>query len=69
MAGVLQFLAEEILILSGQVCIQNGHKLIAPKHINLALRSDEEMSKLMFNSQISQGNIQENIHEHLIKRN
>ena len=55
MAGVLQYLSEEILELSGKMCVQHKRSTIQPQHINLALRSDEELSKMIFMSQISEG--------------
>ena len=48
MAGVLQYLAEEVLDLSANVCLEHKKKTISPKHLNLALRSDPELGKMMY---------------------
>ena len=50
MAGVLQFLCEEILELAGEMCQQHKKKTISPKHLNLALRADEELAKMLYMS-------------------
>ena len=55
MAGVLEYLTVEILELAGNVCEQHKKKTIAPKHLNLGVRSDDELSKLMSEVVISQG--------------
>ena len=67
MAGVLQYLCEEILELSGKMCLQHKNKTISPKHINLALRSDEELSKMFYLSQISEGGQLVHIHDDLLQ--
>ena len=66
MAGVLQFLCEEILELAGEMCLQHKKKTISPKHLNLALRADEELAKMLFMSQISEGGMLPNVNEYLL---
>ena len=41
--------------LVGNNCEENKKKTIAPKHLNLAVRSDPELNKLMHSITISQG--------------
>ena len=65
MAGVLEFITAEILELAGNVCEEHGRKTIAPKHINLGVRSDEELNKMMCNITISQGGMLPHINEYL----
>ena len=65
MAGVLQYLCEELCELSGDMCESRKRKTIAPEHINLAMRSDHELAKLMFKTTIAQGGMLPNIHEFL----
>jgi histone H2A len=55
MAGVLEYITAEIIELAGSVCEENKKKTIAPKHLNLAVRSDPELNKLMHSITISQG--------------
>ena len=47
MAGVLEYLTAEICELAGNICEKNKMKTIQPKHINLGVRSDDELNKLM----------------------
>ena len=67
MAGVLQYLCEEILELSGKMCLQHKRLQIKPQHINLALRSDEELSKMFYLSQISEGGQLVKVHDELLQ--
>jgi len=55
LSGVLEYLTAEIIELAGSVCEENKKKTIAPKHLNLAVRSDPELNKLMHTITISQG--------------
>jgi len=55
MAAVLDYLTGEILELAGNICAEAGRKTIAPKHINVGIRHDEELAKLIINTTISQG--------------
>ena len=53
LAGVLEYITAEIIELAGSVCEENKKKTIAPKHLNLAVRSDPELNKLMHSITIS----------------
>jgi len=48
-------------MLAGDICEQHGRKTIAPQHLNLAIRSDPELAKLMVSSTISQGGMLPNV--------
>ena len=65
LAGVLEYITAEIIELAGSVCEENKKKTIAPKHLNLAVRSDPELNKLMHSITISQGGQLPNIQEFL----
>ena len=65
MAGVLQYLCEELCELSGDMCESRKRKTISPEHINLALRSDHEFAKIMHMTTIAQGGMLPNINEFL----
>ena len=55
MAAVLEYLSAEILELAGDVCEQHKKKTIAPKHINLGIRQDDELGKILAYTTIAQG--------------
>ena len=44
LAGMLEYLTAEILEVAGNVCHQGKKKTIAPKHLNLGVRGDQELS-------------------------
>ena len=68
LAGVLEYLTAEIVELAGNICEKHKKKTIAPKHINLGVRSDEELSKLMCEVTVSQGGQLPNVPEFFLKK-
>lgn len=66
LAAVLEYLAAEILELAGNAAKDNKKSRIIPRHIQLAVRNDEELSKLMCNTTISNGGVVPNINEKLL---
>lgn len=68
MAGVLQYIAEELCELSGDMCESYKKKTITPQHINLAMRSDPELNKLMHQTTVSMGGMLPNINEFLMPK-
>lgn len=54
MAAVLEYLCSEILELSQEQCEIMKTKTIKPKHINMAIRCDNELNKLICLSTISE---------------
>ena len=61
MAAVLEYITSEILELSGNACTENKKKTIAPRHIMLAMRNDEELNKLIASTTISTGGVLPNV--------
>ena len=68
MAGVLEYLVAEVLELAGANAKNRRHKTIQPKDINLAIRGDDELSKLMCDATIAQGSVVPHIHDQLLPK-
>ena len=67
MAATLEYLTSEILELAGNAAHEAGKKTIAPRHLQLAVRNDEELAKLMSATMIANGGYMSNIHPFLLK--
>eukprot|EP00953_Heterococcus_sp_UTEX-ZZ885_P013493 7715-Heterococcus_DN1.PRE.1 len=61
-AAVMEYLAAEILELSGNAARDNKKSRIVPRHIQLAVRNDEELNKLLSHVTIAAGGVLPNIH-------
>ncbi|KAF8661314.1 hypothetical protein AX16_001411 [Volvariella volvacea WC 439] len=57
LAAVLEYLAAEILELAGNAARDNNKKRIMPRHLQLAIRNDEELNRLLGHVIISQGGV------------
>lgn len=68
MATVLEYLTSEILELAGNATKESRGKRVAPRHILLAVRKDEELNELLKHVTISQGGVLANIHQVLLPK-
>eukprot|EP01090_Pellita_catalonica_P020487 TRINITY_DN7349_c0_g1_i1.p1 TRINITY_DN7349_c0_g1~~TRINITY_DN7349_c0_g1_i1.p1 ORF type:complete len:150 (-),score=23.85 TRINITY_DN7349_c0_g1_i1:45-452(-) len=68
LAAVLEYLVAEILELAGNASRDNNRIRIIPRHIQLAVRNDEELNKLLQNVTIASGGVIPNIHSVLIPK-
>jgi histone H2A len=68
LAAVLEYLSAEILELAGNAAKDNKKKRIVPRHIQLAVRNDEELGKLLGGVTIAAGGVLPNVHSSLIKK-
>uniref|UniRef100_A0A1E1X1E7 Histone H2A n=1 Tax=Amblyomma aureolatum TaxID=187763 RepID=A0A1E1X1E7_9ACAR len=68
MAAVLEYLAAEVLELAGNAARDNNKTRITPRHIQLAVRNDEELSKLLSGVTISEGGVLPHIPSELLPK-
>ncbi|KAK7945464.1 hypothetical protein WMY93_001192 [Mugilogobius chulae] len=68
LAAVLEYLCAEILELAGNASRDNKKSRIAPRHILLAVRNDEELNKLLAGVTISDGGVIPNIQASLLPK-
>jgi len=68
MAAVLEYLSAEILELAGNAARDNKKSRIIPRHIQLAVRNDEELNKLLAGVTISEGGVLPNIQAVLLPK-
>uniref|UniRef100_A0A8B9JTZ5 Histone H2A n=1 Tax=Astyanax mexicanus TaxID=7994 RepID=A0A8B9JTZ5_ASTMX len=68
LASVLEYLSAEVLELAGNASRDNKKRRIAPRHIQLAVRNDEELNALLGSVTISEGGVLPNIQAQLLPK-
>jgi histone H2A len=64
----MEYLAAEILELAGNAALDNKKHRIVPRHVQLAVRNDYELSKLLSGVTIASGGVLPNIPAQLLNK-
>eukprot|EP00887_Chlorella_sp_A99_P003628 scaffold7.g3628.t1 len=65
---LVRYLSAEVLELAGNAARDNKKTRIIPRHIQLAVRNDEELSKLLAGVTLPEGGVLPNIHAVLLPK-
>ena len=68
LAAVLEYLTAEIVELAGNAAKDNKRSRIIPRHVQLAVRNDEELNKLFAGVTVASGGVLPNIHTVLLPK-
>ena len=68
LAAVLEYLTAELLELTGNAAKDNKRSRIIPRHVQLAVRNDEELNKFLGGVTVAQGGVLPNIHAVLLPK-
>ncbi|KAM3836543.1 histone H2A.J-like [Vipera latastei] len=68
LTAVLEYLTAEVMELAGNAALQNKKQRIGPRHIQLAIRNDDELNKLFASVTIPEGGVLPHIQAPLLPK-
>lgn len=68
LAAVAEYLAAEILELAANAAHENNRSRVAPRHILLAVKNDDELKRLLSGVVISEGGVLPSIRQELLPK-
>ncbi|KAK0488779.1 histone-fold-containing protein [Armillaria novae-zelandiae] len=68
LAAVIEYLVAEIVELAGNVAKNNKKRRIIPRHLQIAIRNDDELLQLLGNVIIAEGGVIPFIHPQLLPK-
>jgi len=68
LAAVLEYLAAEVMELAGNAARDNNRSRIVPRHLQLAIRSEEELNRLLHNVTLAASGVIPHIHMSLLPK-
>ncbi|XP_050042290.2 histone H2A-like [Dermacentor andersoni] len=68
LAAVLEYLTAEVLELAGNAARDNNKARVTPRHLQLAVRNDDELSKLLSGVTIAEGGVLPHIRPQLLPK-